>query len=46
MQAADAERREAAKKKAEAKEKKLEAEDRLQEASKTNNVCFICMLPE
>lgn len=39
-QAADAERREAAKKKAEAKEKKLEAEERLQIAAKTNNVYF------
>ena len=40
QQAADAERREAAKKKADAKEKKLEAEERLQIAAKTNNVYF------
>ena len=40
QQAADAERRETAKKKAEAKEKKLEAEERLQIAAKTNNVYF------
>lgn len=38
MQAADAERREAAKKKAEAKEKKLAADEGLHVAAKTNNV--------
>ena len=47
-QAADAERREAAKKKAEAKTKKLEADEKLHLAAKTNNVrcvpVFCCML--
>lgn len=37
-QAADAERREAAKRKAEAKEKKLAADEGLHMAAKTNNV--------
>ena len=47
-QAADAERREAAKRKADAKTKKLEADEKLHLAAKTNNVrcvpVFCCML--
>lgn len=47
-QAADAERREAAKRKAEAKTKKIEADEKLHLAAKTNNVrcipVFCCVL--
>ena len=43
-QAADAERREAAKRKAEAKEKKQEAEEKLHLAAKTNNVRCVSLV--